>query len=67
VDPALCALLHQDLQDWIGYILKTKVKLGKTKPRNSMKHVMDVTPDEFIAQTLVSLARVKMFRRKILL
>lgn len=53
VDPALCSSLHRDLQDWIGYILTSKVKLGKTKPRNSMKHVMDVTPDEFVAQKLV--------------
>jgi DTW domain-containing protein YfiP len=54
VDPKLCECLHRDLQDWIGYILTAKVKLGKTQPRNSMRNVMDVTPDDFIAQTLVS-------------
>ena len=53
VDPTLCKLLHNDLWDWIGYILTAKVKLGKTQPRNSMKNVMDISPNEFIAETLV--------------
>lgn len=53
VDPAMCARLHQDLRDWIGYILTAKVKLGKSKPRESMRHIMDVTPDDFIAETMV--------------
>lgn len=52
IDPLFCRSLHQDLEDWIGYILRTKVKLGKSKPRNSMKNEMDVTPTAFIAETL---------------
>ena len=54
VDPAFCASLSQDLEDWIGYILQMKVKLGKSKPRESMRTIMDVTPTDFIADALVS-------------
>lgn len=53
VDPAFCNSLHRDLEDWIAYILKSKVKLGKSKPRNSMKTVMDITPTDLIANALV--------------
>jgi hypothetical protein len=54
VDAKLCESLHGDLRDWIGYILSSKVKLGKTKPRNSMKYVMDVSPSDIVAEKLVS-------------
>lgn len=53
IDPLFCDSLNRDLEDWIMYILKTKVKLGKTKPRMCMKHEMDVTPTSFIAEALV--------------
>lgn len=54
VDPLFCESLDSDLADWIGYILKHKVKLGKSKPRQSMMHEMDVAPSEVVAEAMVS-------------
>jgi DTW domain-containing protein YfiP len=55
VDPVFCQSLFDDLNDWIKYILKAKVKLGKTKEKTCMKYVMDVTPTELVVELLVSI------------
>lgn len=46
--------LHQDLEDWIAYILHTKIKFGKSQPKRSMMHMMDTSPTELVAEILVS-------------
>ena len=47
-----CDDLHSDLQDWLTHILKTKVKLGKSQPRRSLRDV-DNTPADYVKAILV--------------
>jgi len=47
--------LLQDLDNWLAYIVKAKIKLTKTKPVTGIEDVVDQTPANFIQEIVKNL------------
>jgi len=50
----LCKSLLKELDNWIAFILKTKIKFGKSKPKFANKEVLHFKPSESVSKHLVS-------------
>mmetsp|Transcript_19658 Transcript_19658/g.26932 ORF Transcript_19658/g.26932 Transcript_19658/m.26932 type:complete len:340 (+) Transcript_19658:280-1299(+) len=48
----LCKSLLDELDNWIAFILKTKIKFGKSKPKFANKEVLHFTPSESLSKNL---------------
>lgn len=57
IDPrrysGMCTAMRRDLNDWLAYILRSRIKMGKSNPRKSLQSVCDNTPDPYLQEIIV--------------